>query len=98
MKRPGEKRRDDAGVLWSAEAVDREVFAIVAKLAGWKVERVTRRTSFGAAGLKWDKLAKLAVVTPIRKRLHETLDDGVIVVHVTRVGQLCDYVWSRMEA
>lgn len=85
-------------MTWTQAAVDREVFAIVAALAGWQPERVTRRTSFGAAGLRWDRLAKLAVVKPVKRRLHEELEDAVIVVHVTRVGQLCDYVWSRMES
>ena len=92
-----ETRSDDAGKRWTLEQVDRAVIAIVAKLAGRKRSAITRATSFGPTGLKWDKLGKLAVVKPIHRRLHERLEDGVLVVHVNRVGQLCDYAWSRME-
>ena len=66
-----ERRRDDAGKLWTLEQVDRAVIAIVARLAGRKRSAVTRATSFGPTGLKWDKLGKLAVVKPIHRRLHE---------------------------
>lgn len=93
-----ERRKDDAGKIWTLDKVDRAVIAIVAKLAGRRPRTVTRATSFGPTGLKWDKLGKLAVIKPIHRRLHERLEDGVVVVHVSRVGQLCDYVWSRMEA
>lgn len=92
------QRRDDAGQLWTREQVDAEVCAIVARLAGWETGRVTRATTFGPKGLAWDRIARLSVIKPIRGRLHERLDDGVVITQVNRVGQLCDYVWALMEA
>jgi len=88
-------RRDDAGREWSRADVEREVRVIVAQLSRLETDTVRTTTRF-EDDLSWDNWFVLSVVKPIRARLHETLSDFV-VLQLETVGDLVDYVWSRME-
>jgi len=90
-----EKRRDDAGTLWTSAETDEAIIRIVARLA--HRDDVRKSTSFGPKGLNWDKLARLAVIKPIHKTLHERLDAALVAGHVSKVADLCDAVWALME-
>jgi hypothetical protein len=93
-----ELRRDDAGDLWTAAQVMRELAAIVCALDdNLKPADVTRSASF-AGDFGWDDWFKLRLRKPVEKRLHESLSAFVIVERVKTVGDLADYVWSSMEA
>jgi acyl carrier protein len=93
---PPAPRRDDSGVIWTLQQVETEIIAIVAKLTpGADPASISRSTRFGN-DLGWDDWYKLRVVKPVRARLHETLADAV-VKDIKKVGDLIDYVWSRME-
>ena len=88
-------RRDDSGQVWSREDVEREVRVIVAQLSRLDTDAVRTTTRFGD-DLSWDDWFVLSVVKPIRARLHETLSD-FILLQLETVGDLVNYVWSRME-
>lgn len=94
-KRPTVKRRDDAGRLWTRAQVNAEVRAIVAEIAALPLASIRLTTRFHD-DLDWDAWFVLAVVKPIRKRLHEDLADTVLLQLAT-VGDVADYVWARME-
>jgi hypothetical protein len=36
-------------------------------------------------------------VKPVKRRLHESLEDNVVLYEVKTVGDLVKYVWSRMD-
>lgn len=89
-------RKDDSGTLWTREQVLAEVVAIVAALSpGVEAKTIVRKTRF-AGDLGWDEWYVLRVIKPVRRRLHETLSDPV-VKGLRMVGDLADYVWSKME-
>jgi acyl carrier protein len=89
------QRRDDGGVLWTRAQVAAEVRDIVAQLARVPVARVLLATRFHD-DLDWDEWFVLAVSKPIERRLHEYLSDAVLL-QLTTVADLVDYVWARME-
>jgi len=88
-------RRDDAGELWTRAEVNAEVRAVIAELAALPLASVHLSTRFHD-DLDWDGWFVLAVVKPIRKRLHEDLADSVLL-RLATVGDVADYVWARME-
>lgn len=89
------KRKDDSGQAWEDTEVEAAIIRIVAKLSpGFPAKDIRRGTKFGDLG--WDQWYRLRVVKPIRNTLHEKLEDNV-VLGLDTVGDLIDYVWSRME-
>ncbi len=90
-------RIDDRGQRWEASAVESAVKAIVASLTPGGTPGTLQRGTKLEADLGWDKWYKLTVVKPVRRALHETLEDNVVLYEVTTVGDLIDYVWSRMD-
>ena len=95
--KPSPKRRNDAGHRWTEAGVERAVRRIVARLTPGKTTRAVTRAAKLEADLGWDKWYKLKVVKPVRTTLHETLEDNVILYDVKTVGDLVQYVWSRMD-
>ena len=91
----GTQRRDDEGVLWTRAQVAAAVRTIVAELARVPPARVLLATRFHD-DLDWDEWFVLAVSKPIERRLHEQLSDGVLL-QLSTVGDLVNYVWARME-
>jgi hypothetical protein len=89
-------RRDDSGQTWTLRDVEREIAAILARLApGWTAAAISRTTRLHD-DLGFDAWGVLRVVKPVRNRLHETLSD-TIVRDLRKVGELVDYVWAKME-
>lgn len=91
------KRVDDSGKVWDEEGVEAAIKSIVARLTPKTKPGALTRTTRLEADLGWDKWYKLKVVKPVRKRLHETLEDNVVLYEVKTVGDLVKYVWSRMD-
>ena len=90
-------RVDDAGKEWDEAKVEAAVRRIVARLTPGKRPGAIKRATRLEADLGWDRWYKLKVVKPVRKRLHEALEDNVVLYEVKTVGDLVDYVWSRMD-
>ena len=90
-------RVDDAGKEWDEARVEAAIKRIVARLTPGKIPGGIKRTTKLEADLGWDKWYKLKVVKPVRTQLHETLEDNVVLYEVKTVGDLMDYVWSRMD-
>lgn len=91
------QRVDDAGKAWDEKDVEAAIKSIVARLTPkTKPGALTRATRL-EADLGWDKWYKLKVAGPVRKRLHETLEDNVVLYEVKTVGDLVKVVWSRMD-
>jgi hypothetical protein len=77
-------------------AVEREIALILAKLApGWDPDDIVPALRLDQ-DLGFDEWGVLRVVKPVRHRLHEQLSDAV-VRDLADVGDLVDYVWSKME-
>ena len=90
------RRRDDAGQVWTLAQVEVEIAGIVAQLTPGVDPGAIQRASRFRDDLGWDDWSLLRVVKPVWRRLHETLSDYV-VKELRRVGELMDYVWSKME-
>jgi len=90
-------RVDDAGKNWEEARVEAAVKRIVASLTPGAKPGALKRATRLEADLGWDKWYKLKVIKPIRKRLHEALEDNVVLYEVKTVGDLVKYVWSRMD-
>ena len=89
------ERKDDGGQVWDEKEVQAAIAKIVAALApGFPADDIKRATKLDDLG--WDRWYRLRVVKPIRRALHETLEDKV-VLDLDTVGELIAYVWSRME-
>ena len=89
-------RKDDRGHRWTGQGVERAVIRIVRRLSpGWARRKITRQTRLHA-DLGWDDWYVLRVVRPIRRTLHETLEDRVVLA-LKSVGDLTRTVWNRME-
>ena len=97
MGRSSTKRVDDEGHRWTEAGVETAVRRIVARLTPGKTTRALKRATRLEADLGWDRWYKLKVVRPVRTTLHETLEDNVVLYEVKTVGDLVDYVWSRMD-
>ena len=90
------RRVDDAGHEWEEAEVEATIKDIVAALTPGGTSGALKRATRFQADLGWDKWYKLKVVKPVRRRLHETLEDNVVLYEVKTVGDLVKYVWSRM--
>jgi hypothetical protein len=91
------KRLDDAGQEWEEAEVEAAIEDIVAALTPGGTSGALKRTTRLEADLGWDKWYKLKVVKPVKRRLHESLEDNVVLYEVKTVGDLVKYVWSRMD-
>ncbi len=91
------KLRDERGHLWTDRGVERAVIRIVRRLAPGFARRPIGRKTRLHTDLGWDAWYVLRVVKPIRTRIHQSLEDRV-VLRLRTVGDLGRYVWSRMEA
>jgi hypothetical protein len=91
------KRVDDEGHRWTQAGVETAVRRIVAQLTPGGTPGALKRATTLEADLGWDKWYKLKVVKPVRKQLHEALEDNVVLYEVKTVGDLMDYVWARMD-
>jgi hypothetical protein len=91
------KRLDDAGHEWEEAEVEAAIKDIVAALTPGGTSSALKRATRLQADLGWDKWYKLKVVKPVKKRLHESLEDNVVLYEVKTVGDLVKYVWSRMD-
>jgi len=91
------KRVDDAGQKWEEAEVEGAIKEIVAALTPGGTSGALKRVTKLEADLGWDKWYKLKVVQPVKKRLHETLENNVVLYEVKTVGDLVKYVWSRMD-
>jgi hypothetical protein len=91
------KRRDDEGHRWTQAGVETAVRRIVARLTPGGKPGALKRSTKLEADLGWDKWYKLKVVKPVRTTLHESLEDNVVLYEVKTVGDLMDYIWSRMD-
>jgi hypothetical protein len=76
--------------------VERAVIRIVRRLSpGFARKKITRKTRLHD-DLGWDEWYPLRVVKPIRRTLHETLEDRAVLALRT-VGELVARVWDAME-
>jgi len=91
------KRVDDAGQEWVEAEVEAAIKEIVSALTPKGTPGALKRATRLQADLGWDKWYKLKVVKPVKRRLHETLEDNVVLYEVKTVGDLVKYVWSRMD-
>lgn len=90
------RRKDDTGQTWTLQEVEDEVRDIVVQRSpGFKPADISRATKF-VHDLGWDQWYLIGVGKPVRKRLHESLEDSV-VVSLKTLGDLADYVWGKME-
>ncbi len=90
------RRRDERGHSWTDRGVERAVIRIVRRLSpGFARKRITKKTRLHQ-DLGWDEYYPLRVVKPIRAKLHEELDDRV-VLGLKTVGDLVGCVWNAME-
>jgi len=90
-------RKDERGHRWTDRGVERAVIRIVRRLSpGWARRKITRKTRLHT-DLGWDDWYVLRVVQPIRRTLHETLDDRA-VLGLKSVGDLVSCVWNGMAA
>jgi hypothetical protein len=90
------RRKDERGHRWTDRGVERAVIRIVRRLSpGFGRHKLTRRTRLHT-DLGWDDWYVLRVVQPIRRTLHETLEDRVVLT-LKSVGDLVTCVWNRME-
>jgi hypothetical protein len=90
-------RKDERGHRWTDRGVERAVVRIVRRLSpGFGRRKLTRKTRLHT-DLGWDDWYVLRVVQPIRRTLHEALEDRVVLA-AKSVGDLVSCVWSRMEA
>ena len=91
------KRVDDADHEWEEAEVEAAIKDIVATLTPKGTSGALKRATKLEADLGWDKWYKLKVVKPVKRRLHESLEDNVVFYEVKTVGDLVKYVWSRMD-
>jgi len=88
-------RKDERGHRWTDRGVERAVIRIVRRLSpGFGRRRITRKTRLHT-DLGWDDWYVLRVVRPIRRTLHATLDDRLVLA-AKSVGDLVSAVWNRM--
>ncbi len=90
-------RRDSRGHRWTEAGVERVAIKIVRDLSpGWARRKISRRTRLHD-DLGWDEWYMLRLTKPVRARLHEPLDDRV-VLRLRTVGDLVGCVWGGMDA
>ncbi len=90
------RRKDDRGHRWTERGVERAVIKIVRDLSpGWARKPIARRTRLHT-DLGWDDWYVLRVTRPVRLRLHETLEDRLLL-RLRTVGDLVRCVWDSME-
>jgi len=89
-------RKDERGHRWTDVGVQRAVIRIVRRLSPGFARRVITLKTRLHTDLGWDDWYVLRVVKPIRRTLHESLEDRVVLALKT-VGDLVNYVWNRME-
>jgi len=90
-------RKDDRGHRWTDQGVERAVIRIVRRLSpGFARRKITRKTRLHT-DLGWDDWYALRVVQPIRRTLHESLEDRVVLA-LRSVGDLVTCVWNSMES
>jgi len=93
---PSETRRDEVRGLWTSEQVQQAIFRLVADLDANAAKGLKRSTRF-STDLGWDDWFKLSLIKPVKSRLHESIHEQVLLDRVKTVGDLIDYVWSKME-
>ena len=94
--RVADKRRDESGKTWTQARMEGEIATLVARLTpGCSAVDLSRATRF-RDHLGWDEWSLLRLVKPVLRQFHETLSD-FLVKDLKTVGDLMDYVWSKME-